>query len=65
MCDDTPAGPDDFDAWVCRTVLNPRVPLFWEARNLLEEENDADRALSHSVLVAIAAGRSTPGGIAE
>ncbi|QRX90258.1 ArsR family transcriptional regulator [Streptomyces noursei] len=65
-CDDTPAGPDDFDAWVCRTVLNPRVPLFWEARNLLEEEeNHADRALSHSALVAIAAGRSTPGGIAE
>ncbi|QHC23027.1 ArsR family transcriptional regulator [Streptomyces sp. GS7] len=66
VCDDAPAGPHDFDAWVCRTVLNPRVPLFWEARNLLEEEaNHADRALSHSVLVAIAAGRSTPGGIAE
>ncbi|MBM4796670.1 ArsR family transcriptional regulator [Streptomyces sioyaensis] len=65
VCDDAPAGPHDFDAWVCRTVLNPRVPLFWEARNLLEEENHADRALSHSALVAIAAGRSTPGEIAE
>ncbi|MFI1197915.1 ATP-binding protein [Streptomyces sp. NPDC020883] len=64
--DDAPAGPDDFDAWVCRTVLNPRVPLFWEARHLLEQEGDyADRALSHSVLVAIAGGRSTPGGIAD
>ncbi|MFE7607001.1 AAA family ATPase [Streptomyces celluloflavus] len=65
VCDDAPAGPHDFDAWVCRTVLNPRVPLFWEARNLLQEENHADRALSHSTLVAIAAGRSTPGEIAE
>ncbi|ANZ14210.1 putative ATPase (AAA+ superfamily) [Streptomyces noursei ATCC 11455] len=66
VCDDAPAGPDDFDAWVCRTVLNPRVPLFWEARHLLEQEGDyADRALCHSVLVAIAGGRSTPGGIAD
>ncbi|MCE4947870.1 ATP-binding protein [Streptomyces albulus] len=66
VCDDVPAGPDDFDSWVCRTVLNPRVPLFWEARHLLEQEGDyADRALCHSVLVAIAGGRSTPGGIAN
>ncbi|MFE3652975.1 ATP-binding protein [Streptomyces sp. NPDC059152] len=66
VCDDVPAGPDDFDAWVCRTVLNPRVPLFWEARHLLEQEGDyADRALCHSALVAIAGGRSTPGGIAD
>ncbi|MEU9119974.1 ArsR family transcriptional regulator [Streptomyces sp. NPDC048506] len=66
VCDDAPTDPHDFDAWVCRTVLNPRVPLFWEARNLLEEEaNHADRALSHSTLVAIAAGCSTPGEIAE
>ncbi|ARH89245.1 AAA family ATPase [Streptomyces sp. MOE7] len=66
VCDDAPSGPDDFDAWVCRTVLSPRVPLFWEARYLLESEADhADRALGHSVLVAIADGRSTPGGIAE
>ncbi|MEU5013250.1 ArsR family transcriptional regulator [Streptomyces sp. NPDC021749] len=66
VCDDVPSGPDDFDAWVCRTVLSPRVPLFWEARYLLENEADhADRALCHSVLVAIAGGRSTPGGIAD
>ncbi|MCW7987005.1 GTP-binding protein [Streptomyces platensis subsp. clarensis] len=66
VCDDAPAEPDDFDAWVCRTVLNPRVPLFWEARNLLEgEANHADRALCHSALVAIAVGCSTPGGIAD
>ncbi|GAU69747.1 hypothetical protein SSP35_14_00810 [Streptomyces sp. NBRC 110611] len=66
VCDDTPAGPQDFDAWVCRTVLNPRVPLFWEARSLLEgEANHADRALCHSALAAITAGCSTPGEIAE
>ncbi len=66
VCDDAPSGPDDFDAWVCRTVLNPRVPLSWEARYLLEAEADhADRALCHSVLVAIVGGRTTPGGIAD
>ncbi|MFI0790556.1 ATP-binding protein [Streptomyces lydicus] len=65
VCDDAPTGPQDFDAWVCRTVLNPRVPLYWEARTLLEQENHADRALAHSALVAIAAGGSTPGAIAE
>ncbi|TJZ42209.1 ArsR family transcriptional regulator [Streptomyces piniterrae] len=66
VCDDAPAGPDDFDAWVCRTALNPRVPLFWEARHLLEEEADhADRALCHSVLVAIASGCATRGEITD
>ncbi|MGG7569314.1 AAA family ATPase [Streptomyces sirii] len=66
VCDDVPAGPEDFDAWVCRTVLNPRVPLFWEARHLLEGELDhADRALFHSVLVAVVCRCSTAGGIAE
>ncbi|MEV5509710.1 AAA family ATPase [Streptomyces orinoci] len=66
VCDDAPAGPDDFDAWVCRTALNPRVPLFWESRRLLEEETDhADRVLCHSVLAAIATGRTTRGEIAE
>ncbi|MEV5480114.1 MULTISPECIES: hypothetical protein [Streptomyces] len=25
VCDDAPTGPRDFDAWVCRTVLNPRT----------------------------------------
>jgi uncharacterized protein len=31
---DSPSGPDDFDAWVVRTVLNPQTPLFREARYL-------------------------------
>lgn len=61
-----PSGPDDFDAWVCRTVLNPRTPLFLEAHHLLQEETDHwDRALCHSALAAIASGCSTPGEIAE
>lgn len=62
---DRPAGPDDFDAWVIRTVLNPTVPLFREARYLLAEETGArDPALYHSVLGAIADGNATRGGIA-
>ncbi|MBO0803327.1 MAG: ATP-binding protein [Nocardiopsaceae bacterium] len=63
---DTPAGPDDFDAWVLRSVLNPQVPLFREARYLLAEEAEIrDPALYHAVLGAIAAGRNTRGGIAD
>ncbi|HET9519314.1 MAG TPA: ATP-binding protein [Actinoplanes sp.] len=64
--DDTPAGPDDFDAWVLRTVLSPTSPLFREARYLLADEPDLrDAALYHSVLAAIAAGNSQRGGIAS
>ncbi|MER6777875.1 MULTISPECIES: hypothetical protein [unclassified Streptomyces] len=35
---DVPVDRNDFDAWVCRTVLNPRMPLFREARHLVDEE---------------------------
>jgi hypothetical protein len=53
--DDVPAGPDDFDPWVCRTVLNPGRPLFREGRYILAEEPDIhDTALYHAVLEAIA-----------
>jgi AAA+ ATPase superfamily predicted ATPase len=63
---DRPADTDDFDAWVIRTVLNPAVPLFREARYLLAEETGArDPALYHSVLGAIADGNATRGGIAS
>ena len=63
---DAPAGPDDFDAWVRRTVLNPQTPLFREARYLLAEEADIrEPALYHSVLAAIATGNATNGGIAN
>jgi AAA+ ATPase superfamily predicted ATPase len=62
---DAPEDMDDFDDWVCRTVLSPEVPLFREARYLLAEEVEArDPGLYHSVLAAIASGRSTNGSIA-
>ena len=61
-----PSGAGDFDAWVLRAVLNPRVPLFREARYLLAEEAEIrDRARLHAVLGAMAVGRNTPGGIAD
>ncbi|MGI5135418.1 AAA family ATPase [Streptomyces sp. CA-106110] len=64
--DDAPSSMDDFDAWVCRTVLSPLTPLFLEAHHLLQEETDHwDRALCHSVLAAVASGCSTQGEIAE
>ncbi|WP_461037277.1 AAA family ATPase [Streptomyces mayteni] len=63
---DAPSGPDDFDAWVVRAVLNPARPLFREARYLLAEEPELrDTALYHSVLAAIAAGNAARGGIAD
>ncbi|WP_223006875.1 AAA family ATPase [Streptomyces roseirectus] len=63
---DAPAGPDDFDDWVVRAVLNPARPLFREARYLLAEEPELhDIALYHSVLAAIAAGNAARGGIAD
>jgi uncharacterized protein len=62
---DSPGGPDDFDPWVVRAVLNPARPLFREARYLLAEESELrDTALYHSVLAAIADGNATRGGIA-
>ena len=64
--DDTPAGPEDFDGWVTRTVLNPASPLFREARYLLADEPDVrDPGLYHSVLAAIAEGNRTRSGIAS
>jgi len=59
-------GMSDFDSWVCRTVLNPRVPLFREARYLLAEAVPArEPGIYHSVLGAIADGNTTNGGIAS
>ncbi|GIF20823.1 ATPase AAA [Paractinoplanes tereljensis] len=64
--DDSPAGPDDFDPWVLRTVLSPTSPLFREARYLLADEPELhDLGLYHSVLAAIAAGNAQRGGIAS
>jgi AAA+ ATPase superfamily predicted ATPase len=62
---DAPGSLEDFDEWVIRTVLNPLVPLFREARYLLAEEAGIrDPALYHAVLGAIATGNNTRGGIA-
>lgn len=64
--DDSPAGPDDYDSWVVRAVLNPGRPLFREARYLLAEDPDLrEPALYHSVLAAVAEGNATRGGIAS
>ncbi|MFD8523074.1 ATP-binding protein [Streptomyces capillispiralis] len=64
--DDVPDGADDFDAWVCRTVLNPARPIHGEAPYLLAAEPDLrDRSLYHSVLAAVAGGNRTSGGIAS
>jgi uncharacterized protein len=63
---DAPAGSEDFDDWVTRTVLDPACPLFKEARYLLAEEPDMrDTSLYHSVLAAVAAGHATRGAIAS
>jgi AAA+ ATPase superfamily predicted ATPase len=63
---DVPAGPDDFDDWVVRTVMNPETPLFREPRYLLAEEPELrDTALYLSVLGAVADGNATRGGIAN
>jgi uncharacterized protein len=64
--DDSPAGLADFDDWVMRTVLDPGTPLFREARYLLDEETEIrDTGLYHSVLSAVANGKSSRAGIAE
>ncbi|MGW1002393.1 AAA family ATPase [Streptomyces sp. NPDC002520] len=64
--DDVPAGLDDFDDWVSRTVLNPARPVFGEATFLLAAEPDLrDRSLYHSVLAAVATGNNSNGGIAS
>ena len=60
-----PSDRDDFDAWVCRTVLNPCTPLFHEARHLLDEETGPlSHGACHSVLAALARGCTTHGEIA-
>jgi uncharacterized protein len=66
VADDVPSSLADLDDWVARTVLNPAVPLFREARYLLAEETGIrEPALYNSVLAAIAAGNATRGGIAN
>jgi len=65
LADDVPGSLEEFDEWICRTVLSPLSPLFREARYLLAEEADIrETALYHSVLAAVAQGNTTRGGIA-
>ncbi|HEX5494471.1 MAG TPA: ATP-binding protein [Mycobacteriales bacterium] len=66
LADDTPGGDEEFDDWICRTVLSPVSPMFREARYLLAEEAEIrDPALYQSVLAAVAEGNATRGGIAS
>lgn len=66
IADDVPGSLAELDDWVVRTVLNPAIPLFREARYLLGEETGIrEPALYNSVLAAIAAGNATRGGIAN
>jgi uncharacterized protein len=66
VSDDVPADRADFDGWICRTLLNPRLPIFREARYLLAEEVPArEPGLYQSVLGAIADGNATNGAIAS
>ncbi|MFE3249116.1 ATP-binding protein [Streptomyces sp. NPDC059209] len=64
--DDAPRNVGDFDAWICRTVLNPEVPLFHEADHLLQEGTQHwDRDMCHSALGAVALGFLTEGEVAK
>lgn len=64
--DDAPRSLRDFDAWVCRTVLDPASSLFREGRVLVEEEPQlSEMGLYHSVLAAIASGDRKPSSIAS
>ena len=63
---DAPTGPADFDAWVCRAVLNPASPLHREARYLFSEDLEIrEPLLYHSVLATVADGETTRGRIAS
>lgn len=63
---DAPRDQDDFDAWMCRSVLNPETHLFHEAEHLLRDETEGrDGGLCHSVLEAVAFGYTTPGAVSD
>ncbi|MEU0133178.1 ATP-binding protein [Streptomyces sp. NPDC006296] len=64
--DHPPGTPDAFGPWICRSVINPRLPLFWKAEHLLDGATDTwDIAACHSTVAAVATGRTLPGEIAE
>lgn len=58
--DDTPRSLKDFDDWLVRTVLNPRSPLFREAKHVLAEESELRAVTSyHALLAAVTRGETT------
>ncbi len=62
---DAPRSLRGFDGWLVRRVLDPRSPLFREARYLLAEEADLrDVTGYHALLAAVVAGRRTRTAIA-
>ena len=62
---DRPRSLGDFDAWVCRTALEPSSALFREGRILVDEEPTVTEVgLYHAVIAAIAAGEHAPSRIA-
>lgn len=60
---DVPAGPDDFDRWICRRVLSPAAPLFNEIQFMLSEDPATSKArklnLYHAALAGVASGNHT------
>ncbi|MBA3876834.1 MAG: hypothetical protein C0498_07840 [Anaerolinea sp.] len=60
-----PRSIADFPTWLAGGVLNPSHAMFRETDYLLAEEPSlTDRAIYQSALAAIAAGRTTSGGVA-
>jgi uncharacterized protein len=57
---DLPAGPDEFERWICRRVLSPAAPLFGEVELLLGEDPAVSRMrkpnLYHATLAGVALG---------
>lgn len=61
----SPSSIDELDHWITQGPLNPANPLFREDEYLLtEERNLTGRALYHSVISTIAAGKSVQSAIA-
>ena len=64
---DLPAGPEDFDRWVCQRVLSPAAPLFNEVALLLSEDPATSKArkinLYHAALAGIATGHHAHGSL--
>lgn len=64
--DEAPHSLRGFDEWVRRRVLDPRSPLFREARYLLAEETGArDVTGYHALLTTVVAGNRTRARIAS